>query len=316
MLVRLRLLLLTSGLGLILIAPRVAAQTPSPESHFGFRMGSDCQLATADGIERTSSLVAARSDRVELVDIGPTTDGHRTIAAIISAPENIRNLDQIRSANQRLADPRTLSGDEARTLVATHKAVLAIGAASMPRKSAPHKRPTSFSIRSPRPPNPRSLRVLQNVVVILIPLLNPDGHRRVVSWYQMTKGTRFEGAPMPWLYHRYAGHDINRDAFMMNLAESRNLARFFYTSWHPQVFLSMHQMESSGPRMFVPPDFRSDRSQLRPAASGVKRRCSAVRWRSSCSAKDDPASCRTRCTTTTGQATRIRRRSATIPSAC
>ena len=58
---------------------------------------------------------------------------------------------------------------------------------------------------------------------------------------------------MPWLYHKYAGHDLNRDAFMMNTAESRNLARFFYTEWHPQVFLSMHQMDSSGPRMFVPP---------------------------------------------------------------
>src|SRR4029453_19342858 len=94
-LVRLRLLLLTSGLGLILIAPRVAAQTPSPESYFGLRMGSDSQVATLAGIEAYFGLVPPRSDRVELVDIGPTTDGHRTIAAIISAPENLRNLDQI-----------------------------------------------------------------------------------------------------------------------------------------------------------------------------------------------------------------------------
>ncbi len=62
-----------------------------------------------------------------------------------------------------------------------------------------------------------------------------------------------EGGPMPWLYHKYAAHDLNRDAFMMNLPESRNLARFFYGEWHPQVFLSMHQMGGSGPRMFVPP---------------------------------------------------------------
>ncbi len=95
--------------------------------------------------------------------------------------------------------------------------------------------------------------MLRNVVLILIPSLNPDGHRLVVDWYRKTQGTPFEGGPMPWLYHQYAGHDLNRDAFMMNTAESRNLARFFYTEWHPQVFLSMHQMESSGPRMFVPP---------------------------------------------------------------
>jgi hypothetical protein len=252
-LVRLRLLVLMSGLGLILIAPRVAAQTPSPESYFGFRMGSDSQVATAEGIEEYFGLVAARSDRVELVDIGPTTDGHRTIAAIVSAPENLRNLDQIRRANQRLADPRRLIGEEARTLIASHKAVLMIGCSIHASEIGPTQAANELLYTLASSTEPEVLRVLQDVVVILIPLLNPDGHRRVVSWNQMMKGTQYEGSPMPWLYHRYAGHDINRDAFMMNLAESRNLARFMYTSWHPQVFLSMHQMDSDGPRMFVPP---------------------------------------------------------------
>ena len=59
---------------------------------------------------------------------------------------------------------------------------------------------------------------------------------------------------MPWLYHRYVGHDINRDAFMMNMAENRSLADFFYRRWHPQVFLTMHQMGPRGPRFFVPPN--------------------------------------------------------------
>ena len=84
-------------------------------------------------------------------------------------------------------------------------------------------------------------------------MLNPDGHRLVVDWYNRNKGTPFEGGPMPWPDHKYAGHDINRDAFMMNLAESRNLARFFYREWHPHVFLSMHQMDDGGARFFAPP---------------------------------------------------------------
>jgi hypothetical protein len=84
-------------------------------------------------------------------------------------------------------------------------------------------------------------------------MLNPDGHRLVVDWYNKNKGTAFEGGPMPWPDQKYAGHDINRDAFMMNLAESRNLARFFYRDWHPQIFLSMHQMDDGGARFFAPP---------------------------------------------------------------
>jgi hypothetical protein len=59
---------------------------------------------------------------------------------------------------------------------------------------------------------------------------------------------------MPWLYHKYVGHDINRDAFMMNMAENRSISDFFYRRWHPQVFLTMHQMGPRGARYFVPPN--------------------------------------------------------------
>ena len=204
--------------------------------------------------EKYFELVASQSGRVKIVDIGPTTEGHRTIAAIISAAENIDNLDEIRAANQRLADPRTLSPDEARRLAATHKTVLAIGASIHASEVGATQAANELLYTLASATDRATLAVLQNVVLILIPSLNPDGHRLVTDWYARTKGTPFEGGPMPWLYHKYAGHDINRDAFMMNLAENRNLARFLYTSWHPQVFLTMHQMEENGPRFFVPPN--------------------------------------------------------------
>jgi hypothetical protein len=237
----------------LIVATSLGAQVPTPESHFGFRIGSDGQLAAADDIERYFEQVALRSDRVRIIDIGPTTDGHRTLAAIISAPENIRNLNQIRAANQRLADPRTIPPDEARRVAASHKAILAIGGSIHASEIGATQAANELLYELTTSTAPETLDVLRNVVLILIPSLNPDGHRLVVDWYRKTRGTPFEGGPMPWLYHKYAGHDLNRDAFMMNTAESRNLARFFYTEWHPQVFLSMHQMDSSGPRMFVPP---------------------------------------------------------------
>src|SRR5580693_3671156 len=111
----------------LFVATTLSAQVPTPESYFGFRMGSDGRLAAAEAIESYFEAAAAQSTRVKLIDLGPTTERHRTLAAIVSAPENIRNLDRIRAANQRLADPRTLSPEEARRLAATQKAVLAIG---------------------------------------------------------------------------------------------------------------------------------------------------------------------------------------------
>src|SRR5262249_40662365 len=99
-------LAMTASLRALAAPPQVAPQIPTPEGHFGFGMGADGRLASADAIERYFELVASRSDRVRIIDIGPTTEGHRTIAAIVSAPENIRNLDGIRATNQQLADPR------------------------------------------------------------------------------------------------------------------------------------------------------------------------------------------------------------------
>ena len=250
---RARAILLSIALLSRIASAQQPAGLPDPESRFGFRLGSDGKLATADDIEQYFQTIAAASDRVKIVDLGTTTDGHRTIAAIVSAPENIRNLEQIRAANQRLADPRSIPDDEARRLASTQPAVIAIGASIHATEVGATQTATQLLYSLASAADETTLTQLQHLVVIIIPMLNPDGHRLVVDWYNKYKGTVVEGGPMPWPDHKYAGHDINRDAFMMNLAESRNLARFFYREWHPQVFLSMHQMDGGGPRFFTPP---------------------------------------------------------------
>jgi Zinc carboxypeptidase len=251
--VRARVVLLSLALLTRVAAAQPQTGPPRPEAHFGFRPGSDGKLASADDIEKYFQAVAAASDRVRLVDLGATTEGHRTIAAIVSAPENIRNLDRIRAANQQLADPRTLTDDDARRVAATHKAVVAIGASIHATEVGATQTAVELLYTLASATDTATLHQLDNLVVIVIPMLNPDGHRIVVDWYNRNKSTAFEGGPLPWPDHKYAGHDINRDAFMMNLAESRNLARFFYREWHPQVFLSMHQMDRGGARFFTPP---------------------------------------------------------------
>lgn len=244
-----------------LVSAGVGAQSPAstsplqtPDAFFGFRMGADRELADWSGIVRYFEAVAGASDRVELVDAGPSTDGRRLIGAIVSSPGNINRLEEIRRNALRLADPRTLDEAAARALTSRQPVIVAIGMSIHAAEIGATQAAPELLHLLATSDDPEIARTLQDVVLILLPSLNPDGHVLTVDWYRKWKGTEFEGAPMPWLYHRYAGHDINRDAFMMNLAESRSLADFFYRRWHPQVFLTMHQMGARGPRFFVPPN--------------------------------------------------------------
>jgi hypothetical protein len=190
---RVRLLVAALAFAQALAAATLVAEVPTPEAHFGFRMGADRQLAGAADIEKYFELVAAHSNRVKLIDIGRTTGGHRTIAAIVSAPENILNLAAIREANQRLADPRTLPTEEARRIAASHAVIVAIGASIHAPEIGGSQAATELLYSLATSNEPGTLDVLRSVVVILIPMLNPDGHRLVVDWYEKTRNTPFEG---------------------------------------------------------------------------------------------------------------------------
>ena len=96
-------------------------------------------------------------------------------------------------------------------------------------------------------------RILDNVIFLLVPSLNPDGAVMVRDWYAKTLGTEYEGSDLPWLYHKYAGHDNNRDAFQTNLVESQYMAKILFRDWIPQAFVDHHHMGSYGPRIYVPP---------------------------------------------------------------
>ena len=243
---------------LAILSVNAGAQAPAgiqtPEAAFGFRMGADRELADWPSLQKYFETVAAASDRVELVDAGPTTEGRKLIAAVVSSPDNIARLDQIRANALRLADPRTLDDQAATAIIEKQPAIVAIGMSIHATEIGGTQAAPELLHLLATSNEPEITRSLNATVVIIFPSLNPDGHAITVDWYRKWKGTEFEGANLPGLYHKYAGHDINRDAFMMNLAESRSIADFFYRRWHPQVFLTMHQMGPRGPRFFVPPN--------------------------------------------------------------
>ncbi len=239
-----------------------AQDIPDPESHFGFRIGSDRQLVGWDDAVEYFSLIGDRSSRVNVRRVGESTDGRPFLLVEVSSPETVANLDHFKSLQRQLyfqdhrpgEDPNTAHSDAERTeLFRDHKAVLLItcsihatevGAAQMSLELV-HQLATSN--------DPRILKILDNTILLLVPSLNPDGQAMVVDWYDQYVGTNFEGGGMPWLYQRYVGHDNNRDMYMYTQEETRLIGGILWEDWFPSIWLDEHQMGSRGARIFVMP---------------------------------------------------------------
>jgi hypothetical protein len=225
----------------------------SPEEFFGFRLGSDRKVASWDKMVAYYGLLAKESRKIKVVDMGPTTEGRPFLLVLISSAENLAAAERLRGIGLRLSDPRGLGEAEAKKLAAEGKAVVCqsmslhateIGGAQMAPELA-------YDLLAKTDEETR--RILDNVIFLLVPSFNPDGLVMVADWYAKTLGTEYEGSGLPWLYHKYAGHDNNRDAFMTNLVESQYMAKILFRDWVPQAYVDHHHMGSYGARIYVPP---------------------------------------------------------------
>ena len=241
-----------SGL-LLLSASLAAAAVPTPEEHFGFRMGEDRKLVSWDGVVRYFEALDRESARVRLDVLGKTTLGKPFIAVTISAPETLRRLGRYREIQQRLADPRRTPPEEAERLITEGKAVVMITCSIHSTEVGSTHTAVEFAYRMATAEDARTRAVLENVIFILAPSLNPDGVEIVRQWYEKTLGTPYEGTSPPELYHPYVGHDNNRDWYIFSQVETRLTISKLHNVWHPQIVYDVHQQSPWASRMFVPP---------------------------------------------------------------
>jgi hypothetical protein len=238
---------------LALALPLTAATPPSPSQFLGLEVGADRKLADYRQIVRYFRALDAASPRVELETLGKTTLGEELVMAVISSEENIRDLQRIRQTSARLADPRGLSDAEGEALIRGGKAVVLVTCNIHSTEIASSQMAMEWAYALATANDEQTRKRLSNVVLLLVPSLNPDGQIMVTDWYRKYLGTRYEGGRLPELYHHYAGHDNNRDWFMLTQVETKALSRAIYHEWFPQVFVDEHQMGTDGPRMFIPP---------------------------------------------------------------
>ena len=210
-------------------------------------------LSSGNDVVQYFHRVAAASNQVELSELGKSTEGRPFLMATIAAPETLENLRRYREIQSRLADPRQTPSDEAEALIAEGKAVVLITCSIHSTEVASTLTAVEFVHKLITEDTPRQRAILRDTIFLLIPSLNPDGVDKVAQWYKLYLDTPYEGAPMTELYHKYLGHDNNRDWYMFTQAETRLAVEKAHNVWRPQIVYDVHQMGGTGARMFVPP---------------------------------------------------------------
>ena len=235
------------------IAAGAQTNVPTPESVIGFAPCTDYKLATYEQIAEYFRTLDASTDRMELLEIGETSEGRSQLMAIISSEANMQQLDRFKAIARRLATARGLNDAQARELAADGRAVVWIDFGLHSTEVGHAQTAPLMAHLAVTDDSPDMRFIRDNVIFLLVPNMNPDGTTLVADWYMRHVGTRYERTSPPELYQKYAGHDNNRDWFMFNLAESRNIARQLYVEWFPQIIYNQHQSAPFPARIFVPP---------------------------------------------------------------
>lgn len=235
------LLLLLCSIGLL-----HAQNIPTPKEHFGFNIGDNYQLATYTQTEAYVKKLAAASDRAKLVDIGKTEEGRSQFMLIITSAENQKKLDRYKEISRKLAYAEGLTAEQARTLAAEGKSVVWIDGGLHATETVGAHQLIEIMYQLTSRNDAETQRILDNVI-ILCTHANPDGQELVSNWYMRNPIPEKRSlSQVPRLYEKYAGHDNNRDFFMMNLRETQNINRQLYIEWLPQVMYNHHQAGPPG----------------------------------------------------------------------
>lgn len=250
---------------ILLLSTAIVAQAPSPRSVLGFQPTDDKTIADWRQITDYFAKLDRASDKVLVREFGKSTLGKPMIAAFISSAGNIRNLEKLKRINQRLADPRTITPADLEDLIEDGKTIVSISCSIHSTEIVGSQMSMNLAYELATSTDDETREVLDKTVLLLIPSSNPDGIQIVADWYRKTLGTKSEGTSPPELYHHYAGHDNNRDWFMLNLAETQAITKLYWQEWFPQFVYDVHQMGQTGPRFVIPPFFDPPNPRIAPS---------------------------------------------------
>lgn len=250
-------IILKTGLILIILSQPgflLAQGLQSPSEFFGHEMGADNKLVPYDELIGYYYHLGKYSDRIKVRNVGKTTEGRPILLLEIADPETIKNIKEHKKVQQKIADPRLIgSPEEKKRIIEESKVVVWINCQLHSTECAASQMAPELAYELATEEKEEVMEILEHLIIVLIPCANPDGQQKITEWYYRTLGHDWEGESMPYLYHTYAGHDNNRDWYMLNLQETRVLTRVLYDEWFPNIYWDLHQTRQNSLRMFIPP---------------------------------------------------------------
>ncbi|HEB35176.1 hypothetical protein LCGC14_0957880 [marine sediment metagenome] len=230
-----------------------AQKVPLPEEILGFKVGADFHLADYNQALEYFRALEKSSPRMKVFEMGKTEMGKPMIYAVITSEDNMAKLDHYKEISRKLALVKGLTDEEARRLAAEGKAVVWISVAvhAWECATAQHALQLAYDLVASEDPETRFIR--DNTIFLLV-FANPDGMQMLAEWYLPNLGTPYEMSPMPWLYNKYVGHDDNREFYMYNMAETKNMTRTINQEWYPIILYDHHQTAPDPARIWIPPN--------------------------------------------------------------
>jgi hypothetical protein len=236
-----------------LARPLTAQNLPSPEEFFGFGLGKDYHLTNYTQTESYFKELDKLSDKAKLVSIGKTEEGREQWMMVVSAANNLANLEQYRNISVRLARAENIRDEEAAALATQGKAIVWIDGGLHSTETVGIHQLTETIYQVLTREDAEIKRILDNVIILFVHA-NPDGHEKIGNWYMRESTPEKRSlSHLPTLYQKYIGHDNNRDFYIQNMKESVNLGNQLFVEWIPQIMYNHHQRGPAGSVLAGPP---------------------------------------------------------------
>jgi len=228
--------------------PKVSG-IPSPKDVLGHHIGAPGKLTYHAEAVAYYRALAAKTPRVKVYSIGTTDEGRECVVVAVGSEESIKNIDQYRAYLAQLADPRKLTDEQAREIIAKAKPIYHVMGGLHSAETGPTEMLMELAYRLATEDSPVINQIRDNVIVTITPVAEPDGRDRYVDWYyryKIDEKTEEDSLGGPPYWGKYIFHDNNRDINYSQVTMRTLLD--WYLQWHPPI---MHELHESVPFMYT-----------------------------------------------------------------